>query len=66
MTFCYCDECGLRLSKKLVKRFKDMQCPRCDCKEWFEEDVPKSEVSFIDESIDDQWEEIAREKGLLV
>ena len=65
MTFCYCDECGLRISKNLQKKFKGHVCPRCDCTTWYEEEVPKSEVTFIDETIDEQWEEIAKEKGLL-
>ena len=53
MTFCYCDECGLRLSKKLQKQLRGHVCPRCDCTDWYEEEVPKSEVTLADEVIDD-------------
>ena len=65
MTFCYCDECGLRLSKKLQKQLRGHVCPRCDCMDWYEEEVPKSEVTLVDEVIDDQWTAIAKDKGLL-
>lgn len=65
MIFCYCDECGLRLSKKLQKQLKGHTCPRCDCTDWYEEKVPKSEVTLADEVIDDRWTAIAKEKGLL-
>lgn len=65
MTFCYCDECGLRLFKTLQRKLKGHACPRCDCTSWYEEEVPKSECNLADEVIDEKWTQIAREKGLL-
>lgn len=61
MIYYICEDCGLRIKKSILKK---LQCPRCDHTTFFEEDIPKSELTFVDEYLDEKWEEEAKKKGL--
>lgn len=58
----YCNECGWSVRKKT---YKGEICPRCGGSGFWEEDIPSSELSIVDDVAEEFAIELLEEKGFL-
>lgn len=54
MIYRYCSDCGMKFRKKSYPK-KD--CPRCGSADLWEEDIPRSELTFVDDVVDEMFRE---------